>query len=62
MGFGAERAWRWGAGLFMQVKELIEEEITGQGNIRENEKINYRLATLADYCSSGEIDRRSFHE
>ena len=35
VGFGAERAWRWGAGSFMQVKELIEEETTGQGNIRE---------------------------
>ena len=35
VGFGAERTWRWGAGSFMQVKELTEEEITGQGNIRE---------------------------
>ena len=35
VGFGAERTWRWGAGSFMQVKELVEEETTGQGNIRE---------------------------
>ena len=33
-GLWAERAW-WGAGSFMQVKELMEEETTGQGNIRE---------------------------
>ena len=34
----------------MQVKEILE-----------NEKIICRLTTSADYCSSGEIDRRSFH-
>ena len=34
-GLWAERAWRWGAGSFMQVKELMEEETIGQGIIRE---------------------------
>ena len=40
-----------GAGSFMQVKELTEEETTGQGNI--GERGNYCwLATSVD-CSSG---------
>ena len=39
------------AGSFMQVKELTEEETTGQENIRE--RVNYcMLATSVD-CSSG---------
>ena len=45
-----------GAGSFMQVKELTEEETMGQGNI--GERGNYcRLATSVDCSSRRKFDR-----
>jgi len=39
----AKRAWRWGAGSFLQVKELIEKETTGQKQllVHDVEPIGY---------------------
>ena len=49
-GLWAECAWRWGAGSFMKVKELIEEGSQVKDTL-ENKKINCKLATSAGYSS-----------